>query len=379
MLRIEKTVFISYRRKDISWALAVYQYLSNQKYDVFFDFSSISSGDFEQVIISNIKARAHFVLILTPTALDRCSEPGDWLKREIETAVDEKRNIIPLFFDGFSVSSPSVTQNLVGKLSAIKRYNGLDIPSGYFMEAMQRLNSRYLNIPLDAVIHPVSPEVRMVIKEEQFAANQALLQKREYIKELVKPAEENLGGRKQEQNKKATESLQPTGRRDTGAGERKKSNLILYGVGVGIILISGIACIIISIYAMLPGLLGNKTITPTITPTLTAVLTPSLTSEIGNLFDPHGKPVSEWNGIPIMSQAKSGQEYDNNTYSFKFTGTTKEAQDFYNAEMLKLGWSLTVTVPGDANVILAFQKDSAVLTVTIVTTDADTVVVLTMA
>jgi len=26
MARIEKTIFISYRRKDISWALAVYQY-----------------------------------------------------------------------------------------------------------------------------------------------------------------------------------------------------------------------------------------------------------------------------------------------------------------------------------------------------------------
>jgi hypothetical protein len=75
MARIEKTVFISYRRKDISWALAVYQYLTSRKYDVFFDYTSIPSGDFEQIIVSNIRARAHFVLILTPTALDRCNEP----------------------------------------------------------------------------------------------------------------------------------------------------------------------------------------------------------------------------------------------------------------------------------------------------------------
>jgi len=190
MARIEKTVFISYRRKDISWALAVYQYLTSQKYDVFFDFSSLSSGDFEQVIVSNIKARAHFVLILTPTALDRCNEPGDWLRREIEIAVDEKRNIIPLFFDGFSFGSPSVAEKLTGKLGTIKRYNGLDIPSGYFMEGMERLRGRYLNVPLDAVIHPVSTEVRKVVKEEQVAADKALLQKREDIKDLVKPAEE---------------------------------------------------------------------------------------------------------------------------------------------------------------------------------------------
>ena len=58
MAHIEKTVFISYRRKDISWALAVYQYLTSRKYDVFFDYTSLSGGDFEQVIVSNIKARA---------------------------------------------------------------------------------------------------------------------------------------------------------------------------------------------------------------------------------------------------------------------------------------------------------------------------------
>ena len=87
MARPEKTVFISYRRKDISWALLVYKYLTAKGYDVFFDYTSIPSGDFEQIIVGNIKARAHFVLILTPTALDRCNEPGDWLRREIETAI----------------------------------------------------------------------------------------------------------------------------------------------------------------------------------------------------------------------------------------------------------------------------------------------------
>src|SRR5688500_719857 len=102
MARIEKTVFISYRRKDIHIALAVFKYLASQNYDVFFDYTSIPSGDFEEVIVANIRSRAHFILILTPTALDRSSEPGDWLRREIETAIDERRNIIPLFFEGFS-------------------------------------------------------------------------------------------------------------------------------------------------------------------------------------------------------------------------------------------------------------------------------------
>ena len=43
MARIEKTVFISYRRTDVYTALAVYENLKNQGYDVFFDYRSISS------------------------------------------------------------------------------------------------------------------------------------------------------------------------------------------------------------------------------------------------------------------------------------------------------------------------------------------------
>jgi hypothetical protein len=61
MARIEKTVFISYRRTDVYTALAIYENLKNQGYDVFFDYRSISSGDFEQIITSNIRARAHFL------------------------------------------------------------------------------------------------------------------------------------------------------------------------------------------------------------------------------------------------------------------------------------------------------------------------------
>jgi formylglycine-generating enzyme required for sulfatase activity len=185
MARIEKTVFISYRRKDISWALAVYQYLTSQKYDVFFDFSSIPSGDFEQIILSNIRARAHFILILTPTALDRCSDPGDWVRREIETAIKEKRNIVPLFFDDFRFGTPSVAEKLTGPLSDLPRYNGLNIPSGYFMEAMDRMCSRYLNVPLNAVLHPVSTEVQRIVKDHQTAANTAVLQ-RKAIEERLK-------------------------------------------------------------------------------------------------------------------------------------------------------------------------------------------------
>ena len=99
----------------------------------------------------------------------------------------------------------------------------------------------------------------------------------------------------------------------------------------------------------------------------------------GNMFDPQGEPVSEWNGIPIMSQATVGQEHDAYNYSFKFTGTAKEAQDFYDAELEGLGWSSMYSMPsGDTGAVLGFQKDDKILTITIVTTEDTTVVVLTL-
>ena len=41
MGRVEKTVFISYRRTNVAWALAVHQALTQHSYDVFFDFTCV--------------------------------------------------------------------------------------------------------------------------------------------------------------------------------------------------------------------------------------------------------------------------------------------------------------------------------------------------
>ncbi|WKZ39002.1 MAG: tetratricopeptide repeat protein [Anaerolineales bacterium] len=149
MGRIEKTVFISYRRTNFYTALAVYQYLTQYGYDVFFDYQSIDSGDFTKAILENIEARAHFVLILSPSALERCNQPGDWLRREIETAIDLKRNIVPMMMEGFDFGSPSTIQALTGKMAALSSYNGLRLYADYFFDAMEKLRTRFLNVTLD--------------------------------------------------------------------------------------------------------------------------------------------------------------------------------------------------------------------------------------
>ena len=49
MGHIEKTVFVSYRRTDESWGLAIFQNLTQHGYDVFIDYDGIASGNLETI------------------------------------------------------------------------------------------------------------------------------------------------------------------------------------------------------------------------------------------------------------------------------------------------------------------------------------------
>jgi sarcosine oxidase delta subunit len=174
MKRIEKTVFISYRRADAPWALTIYQWLKSHGYDVFFDFEGIASGSFADVILENIRARAHFLALLTPTALDRCDVPGDWLRREIEEAMVTRRNIVPIMLDGFSFGADATKAKLTGHLTGLSGYNGLAVAPSMFDDAMSKLDARFLNVERDSVIHPASVRAMEVAEHQQNAANVAI-------------------------------------------------------------------------------------------------------------------------------------------------------------------------------------------------------------
>ena len=99
---------------------------------------------------------------------------------------------------------------------------------------------------------------------------------------------------------------------------------------------------------------------------------------IEGYFDPQGTPVSEWNGIPVMPQATAGQEFqDSNTYSYKVDATVKEVQDYYKAELEKLGWNSSFSMPGtDTVAVEMFSMDSNFLTVTITERNGVVIVLL---
>jgi hypothetical protein len=135
---------------------------------VFIDYLGIGSGSFEHEILENIAHRAHFLVMLTPSALARVDQPGDWLRREVECAIDLGRNVIPLLLEVFEFTRPRVQARLTGKLALLNtKYNGLIVPRDYFAPAMQRLERQFLNKAVDTVLHPVSPIAQKSASRQQ--------------------------------------------------------------------------------------------------------------------------------------------------------------------------------------------------------------------
>jgi hypothetical protein len=99
--------------------------------------------------------------------------------------------------------------------------------------------------------------------------------------------------------------------------------------------------------------------------------------EISKYLNPTGKPVSNWNDIPIMTQATTGQEFDQHTYSFKATASAADVQTFYTTQLKTLGWSSSFSAQGGGQGgVMLFTKDSKVLTITITSSNNSVVVIL---
>jgi hypothetical protein len=72
--------------------------------------------------------------------------------------------------ESFDFGAPGIGSQLTGDLEALKSYNGLRIVPEYFQEGLTRLREKYLNIALDAVLHPASLSAKKAAKVQQAAA-----------------------------------------------------------------------------------------------------------------------------------------------------------------------------------------------------------------
>jgi hypothetical protein len=81
---------------------------------------------------------------------------------------------------------------------------------------------------------------------------------------------------------------------------------------------------------------------------------------------PSGKPLTNWEGIPIMPNAIAG-EGDSKGYSFTVNDSPDEIQRFYERELAKLGWNMFASGQGATKaVLLIFMKDTSTMSVSII-------------
>ena len=90
-------IFISYRRdggRDA--ARLLYKELEGRGYKCFFDFNSLRSGQFDEHIFEAIKSCRYFILMVTDGAFERCFKHDDWVRMEIEFALKNGKEIVPV-------------------------------------------------------------------------------------------------------------------------------------------------------------------------------------------------------------------------------------------------------------------------------------------
>lgn len=132
-------VFISYRRETGFYAARIIRdYLESKGLNVFMDLSKIHSGRFPEQIVDGIERCRNFILVLSDGALNNCVSEEDWLRREIEIAVDAGKHIIPVALKGFKWPN-RLNRQLPEKVAGIKDYECVQENHDYFDSTLTKI------------------------------------------------------------------------------------------------------------------------------------------------------------------------------------------------------------------------------------------------
>ena len=137
-------IFISYRRKDAAdYARQIQLKLENYGYTVFLDHDELKDGRFDQRIIDAIKGSKVFIALLTPLYMSRCADIEDWVRKEIECAVENNLHIVPINidrqFNDFPSDCPATLRTHIGQHQYSEIFTGQQ-----FTTTMNDLNENRL-------------------------------------------------------------------------------------------------------------------------------------------------------------------------------------------------------------------------------------------
>jgi hypothetical protein len=134
-----KGVFISYRRDGGSYVARIIEgFLDGRGYEVFLDVDDLGGGHFDEMLLREIEKKDAFILICSPGCFDRCIDPQDWVRRELEHALENRKKIIPVTLTGFHWPD---ADELPESIREIQRHNAFEFTHTYWKLAQERLVS----------------------------------------------------------------------------------------------------------------------------------------------------------------------------------------------------------------------------------------------
>ena len=138
-------IFISYRREGgYAMARLLYECFHNAGLSVFLDLEELRAGPFNEKLYEAIDNCENFILVLPPNSLDRCEAENDWLRLEIEHAIKQKKNIIPIMMVGFNFP-----EKMPPSLQVLPFFNGVQSSREYFDATIKKIISMLKGVNLD--------------------------------------------------------------------------------------------------------------------------------------------------------------------------------------------------------------------------------------
>lgn len=140
-------IFISYRREGgFDTAKHLSDLLTRDGYRVSFDIDTLRSGNFDTQLYSRIDMCRDFILIVDEHAFDRTIKgkiprEKDWLRCELAYALENGKNIIPVFLSGINEFPDGLPDDIAE--AAMK--NGPEYNRYYFDEFYRTLKKRFLH------------------------------------------------------------------------------------------------------------------------------------------------------------------------------------------------------------------------------------------
>ncbi len=120
-------IFISYRRDGgAQYARNLQLMLEKKGYKVFLDYDELKDEEFSPQIEAAIRNSTIYMIVLTKGSMARCANEGDWVRREIEIAIDNGNKIIPVNPDGTFDGIPDNVPHRIKDAIGLKQYSEIN-------------------------------------------------------------------------------------------------------------------------------------------------------------------------------------------------------------------------------------------------------------